>query len=160
MSDASAEQNSPNLRHTIGEFVQENESYYSKAFAKIQGSTGFTWTFNRAAALLGPLWGALRGAWGFFWIFLVLELAALVQLGRGLWGELGADQLAKYDRLIGNIAKREQQAKDLVAAGDRRGCRGEVEDRGEPKTRRRYRERTGRSRGDRVDHNFVNRPSR
>jgi len=61
---------------------------------------------------------ALRGAWGFFWTFLVLELFALVQIGRGLWGELGAEQLARYEKLLANIAKREQQAKDLIAAGD------------------------------------------
>ena len=70
------------------------------------------------AAVFGPLWGAWRGAWGFFWTFLVLELFALVQIGRGLWGELGASQLARYDKLVANIAKREEQAKELVAAGD------------------------------------------
>ena len=70
------------------------------------------------AAVFGPLWGAARGAWGFFWTFLVLELFAFVQIGRGLWGELGADQLAKYEKLLTNIAKREQQAKDALAAGD------------------------------------------
>ena len=48
----------------------------------------------------------------------MLELFAFVQLGRGLWGELGADQLAKVERLTANIAKREQQAKEAVAAGD------------------------------------------
>jgi glycine betaine/proline transport system permease protein len=43
---------------------------------------------------------------------------ALVQIGRGLWGELGADKIERYERLMANIAKREQQAAELQAAGD------------------------------------------
>ncbi|MEO1025952.1 MAG: ABC transporter permease subunit [Pseudomonadota bacterium] len=101
-----------------GEFAGENGAYYEAEFAKIQGTTGFAWSWNTMAAVFGPLWGALRGVWGFFWIFLILELFALVQIGRGLWGDLGADQLAKYERLLANIAKREQQAQELLATGN------------------------------------------
>jgi len=118
MTDTGLEAGPRALDSSVAEFVQENESYYSRHFAKIQGTTGFAFSWNSMAALFGPLWGALRGAWGFFWTFLVLELFALVQIGRGLWGELGADQLARYEKMLANIAKREQQAKDLVAAGD------------------------------------------
>ena len=78
------------------EFAGQNGEYYTGEFAKIQSTTGFPWSWNTMAALLGPLWGAARGAWGFFWVFMVLELFALVQLGRGLWGDLGADQIARY----------------------------------------------------------------
>lgn len=99
-------------------FAGQNGAYYSREFAKIQGKTGFAWSWNTMAAVLGPLWGAARGVWGFFWVFLVLELFALVQLGRGLWGELGGDLIAKYERLEANIAKREQQAAELLAAGN------------------------------------------
>ena len=109
------------LDASIGEFVAENENYYTKAFAKIQGAKGLVFSWNSAAALLGPVWGAVRGVWGFFWTFLVLELFALVQIGRGLWGELGADQLARVEKLGANIARREQQARELIAAGDAAG---------------------------------------
>ena len=102
----------------VANFANENAAYYEKAFARIQSTTGFTFSWNMAAALLGPIWGALRGLWGFFWTFLILELFALVQVGRGLWGDLGAEHTARYERLLGNIAKREQQAKYLIAAGD------------------------------------------
>jgi len=102
----------------VAEFVVEKRDYYVRQFAKIQNTTGFTFTWNTAAAIFGPLWGAARGTWGFFWTFLILELFALVQIGRGLWGDLGADQTARYERLMTNIAKREQQAKDLIAAGN------------------------------------------
>jgi len=118
MSDTGLELGPKSLDHSIGEFVQENDAYYTEQFAKIQGTTGFAWSWNTMAALFGPLWAAWRGVWGFFWTFLVLELFALVQLGRGLWGELGADQLARVERLMANVAKREQQAKEALAAGD------------------------------------------
>lgn len=118
MTDTGLEPGPKSLGSSIGEFVGENEDYYSAEFAKIQCTTGFAWSWNTMAAVFGPLWGAIRGAWGFFWTFLVLELMALVQLGKGLWGELGADQLAKYEKLLTNIAKREQQAKDAMAAGN------------------------------------------
>ncbi len=112
--------------HSVAEFAQDNADYYSTEFAKIQGKTGFTWSWNMMAAVCGPLWGAARGVWGFFWVFLVLELFALVQIGRGLWGELGADQLARFERLTANIAKRETQAADLVAAGDAAGAEAKL----------------------------------
>jgi len=102
----------------IADFAVENTDYYERAFAKIQGTTGFAFTWNMMAAILGPVWGAARGVWGFFWTFLILELFALVQVGRGLWGDLGADQLARYEKLLANIARREQQARDLVSAGN------------------------------------------
>ncbi len=110
----------------MDEFAGENGAYYEAEFRKIQGTTGFAWSWNTMAAVFGPLWGALRGVWGFFWIFLILELFALVQIGRGLWGDLGADQLAKYERLLANIAKREQQAQELLAAGNAQDAEGKL----------------------------------
>jgi len=102
---------------SIEEFAKDNSDYYAKQFAKIQGTNGFAFSWNTMAAVFGPMWGALRGVWGFFWTFLVLELFALVQIGRGLWGELGANHIERYEKLMANIAKREQQAKELIAAG-------------------------------------------
>ena len=104
------------------EFIVTNEDYYQRAFAKIQSSKGFVWSWNSMAALFGPLWGALRGVWGYFWIFLILELFALVQIGRGLWGELGGDNLERYERLMINIVKRQDQATALQLAGDYEGA--------------------------------------
>ena len=103
-------------------FAVENADYYATEFAKIQGQTGFVWSWNMMAAAFGPIWGAARGVWGFFWVFQVLELFALVQVGRGLWGQLGTDQLERYNRLLENIAKREAQAIELTASGDVAGA--------------------------------------
>lgn len=118
MNDSGMTPKPSTLDSSVEEFARENSDYYSREFSRIQGKNGFVFSWNGMAALFGPLWGAFRGAWGFFWTFLVLELFALVQLGRGLWGELGADQLARYEKLLTNIAKREQQAKDLIAGGN------------------------------------------
>ena len=106
------------LSSTAGDFADSNPEYYAGEFAKIQANTGFLWTWNMPAAVFGPLWGAARQLWGFFWVFLFLELFALVQIGRGLWGDINADQMARYEKLVGIIAAREQSARDAFAAGD------------------------------------------
>ena len=121
-ADTGLEAGPRSLHASVDEFVERNVPFYARAFAAIQGTTGLVLSWNTAAALLGPVWAAFRGAWGFFWTFLVLELFALVQIGRGLWGELGADQIARFEKVSANIARREQQAKELLAAGDAAGA--------------------------------------
>jgi glycine betaine/proline transport system permease protein len=126
MSDTGLESGASSAPPSVSTFVRQNGNYYENAFKQIQDTTGFAWSWNTMAAIFGPLWGAARGVWGFFWIFLVLELFALVQIGRGLWGELGSSQLAKLERALANITKREQQAADLLAAGDAAGAEAKL----------------------------------
>ena len=97
------------LGSSASEFVENNQAYYNKEFSKIQDATSFPWTWNTMAALLGPFWASARGLWGYFWTFLVLELLALVQIGKGLWGDLGADKMARAERL--NLKYKELYAK-------------------------------------------------
>ena len=74
------------LDASIHEFAGQNGAYYAEAFHTIHEATGIVpRTFNIAAALLGPVWAAMRGVWGFFWAFLLLEIVAWVQIGRGAW---------------------------------------------------------------------------
>ena len=103
---------------SVGNFVRTRQAYYGREFEKIQAATRFPWSWNSAAALAGPFWGASRGLWGYFWTFLILEVLALVQIGRGWWGELGADKLARLERI--NIKYDEFMAKYEAAnlAGD------------------------------------------
>jgi glycine betaine/proline transport system permease protein len=117
-TDTGLELGPKDIDSSVREFVKDNDAYYGAEFTKIQGAVGFVTSWNPMAAALGPLWGAARGLWGFFWTFLVLELFAFVQLGRGLWGELGADQIARFERLSANVAKRKDQAEAALAAGD------------------------------------------
>ncbi|MEM7293617.1 MAG: proline/glycine betaine ABC transporter permease, partial [Pseudomonadota bacterium] len=87
------------LASSVGDFVVQNPDYYSSEFDKIQSSTGFARSWNSWAAIAGPFWGAARGLWGVFWTFMVLEILALVQIGKGLWGNLGAEQLARLEKI-------------------------------------------------------------
>ena len=106
------------LAGSVGSFVRTRRAYYSREFLKIQAATRFPWSWNWAAALAGPLWGASRSLWGYFWMFLILEVLVLVQIGRGWWGDLGADQLARVERL--NLKYDEFMAKyeAAISAGD------------------------------------------
>lgn len=79
------------LDASIAEFAGQNGDYYAKQFQRIHSSTGLLPnTFNAIAAILGPIWAAARGVWGMFWGFLILEVIAWVQIGRGWWGDPGA----------------------------------------------------------------------
>ena len=115
-----------NLSEPIERFVLTRVSFYERAFTRIQEAEGFVLTWNTSAAICGPLWGSMRGLWGFFWTFLILEMFALVQIGRGLWGDLGSDKLARYEKLISNIKMRETQAAELLSAGDAAGAEGKL----------------------------------
>ncbi|MEM6712506.1 MAG: ABC transporter permease subunit [Pseudomonadota bacterium] len=107
------------LDASIGQFTQQNASYYQKHFQKLQDATGgIVLSLNPAAALLGPLWAAGRGLWGSFWGFLLLEIIAWVQIGRGTWGELGADDLAQAAQQEERATDFLQRAADAIANGE------------------------------------------
>ncbi len=107
------------LDASVAEFVGQNADYYQNAFRKIQEATGpYAFTFNTAAALLGPIWSAARGLWGGFWGFLILEIIAWVQIGRGTWGELGAENLAR-------AAQQEERAQQFLDRAEQAAAAGE-----------------------------------
>ncbi len=106
------------LDSSVGEFVGEGQAYYGAEFAKIQSATRFPWTWNTMAAVAGPLWGPARGLWGFFWTFIIVELMALVQIGRGLWGDLGADKAARAEKLTARYQELYGKAQAALQAGE------------------------------------------
>ena len=107
------------LDASIATFADRNADYYAKAFHTIHDSTGsIPRVFNWAAALAGPFWSAARGIWGMFWAFIILEIIAFVQIGRGTWGELGADALAQAERQQARAEQFLRRAADAVAAGE------------------------------------------
>ena len=110
------------IGESVKEFAGQNSNYYTREFVKIQSSQKFTWSFNWAAAAFGPVWTTARGLWGLFWVFAVLELLALVQLGQGLWGDLGADKLARAERLQGNLERMLQRVQNALNEGDTEGA--------------------------------------
>jgi glycine betaine/proline transport system permease protein len=87
------------LDASIKEFAGDNGEYYADKFQRIHSSTGMLPnTFNPIAAILGPIWAAARGVWGMFWGFLILEMIAWVQIGRGWWGDPGASLFERAEK--------------------------------------------------------------
>ena len=106
------------LASSVDNFAGQGHAYYSREFGRIQSATRFPWSWNLMASLAGPLWGACRGMWGFFWMFLILEVLAFVQIGRGWWGELGADKLARLERITAKINEFLAKHEAAKLAGD------------------------------------------
>lgn len=104
---------------SIHKFTQINGNYYSTEFKKIHSSPKLVVSFNLCAALFGPLWASARHLWVFFWVSALAQIFAVILLGRGLWGELGADKLARVERLSEKsqeMAVKAQAALDSGAA--------------------------------------------
>ncbi|MEM6665446.1 MAG: ABC transporter permease subunit [Pseudomonadota bacterium] len=106
------------LDHSIEDFVEKNAPYYQTVFHRIHDTRqGIPPVFNLAAFAFGPFWSAARGIWGFFWGFIILEIIAFVQIGRGTWGELGAADMEQAERQ----AARAQQFLDQAQAAREAG---------------------------------------
>ena len=105
------------LSDSIREFSRENSDYYVESLSQIQASDEDVTPWNKAALLFGPAWCAARGLWNLFWLFTIAEIVALVQIGRGLWGDLGAAKLAEAEQL-------QQRAQDIRFEGGMAGVIG------------------------------------
>ena len=87
-------------RANIRTFVRTNPDYYIAQFDKIGESAKFTPTFNAMAGLFGPIWFGARGLWSWALPFLILETLALVQITRGLFGDLAAEARDRIEDVI------------------------------------------------------------
>ena len=101
----------------IAKFVATNPDFYAAQFQKIGAKAGFAWTFNWAAALLGPIWYGMRGLWNWGLPFVILETFAFIQLGRGLFGDLGAEVRERIKQIEGTLALRYEQLESAIAKG-------------------------------------------
>ncbi|MGB7299904.1 MAG: ABC transporter permease subunit [Burkholderiaceae bacterium] len=101
----------------VDEFVQTNPAYYRRQFKAIGARSGFTWTFNLAAAVLGPVWYGMRGLWNWGLVFVILEAFALIQLGRGLFGDLGAEARDRIVQVEGTLKLRYEQLEAAINRG-------------------------------------------
>jgi glycine betaine/proline transport system permease protein len=107
------------LDNSIKAFAGPNGDYYVGVFHKIHDNTGFIpRTFNLWAAVLGPLWASSRAIWGMFWAFLILEIIAWVQIGRGLWGTPGAEFLERAASQAETMQRRLDQAAAATEQAD------------------------------------------
>ncbi|MEM0949951.1 MAG: ABC transporter permease subunit [Pseudomonadota bacterium] len=107
------------LDNSITDFAEVNGGYYAEAFHKIHDNTGsLPSTFNLWAAVLGPIWAASRAIWGMFWAFLILEIIAWVQIGRGAWGNPGAEIFERAERQLARAEELRQRAADATEQAD------------------------------------------
>lgn len=101
----------------VARFAVQNAPYYERVFDRIRRSPRRVWPFNISAALLGPVWAAARGTAVLFWIVFFLEMLAVVQIGVGLSGNLGAAEQARAERLTKQASDRAAQAETAQQAG-------------------------------------------
>jgi len=96
-------------RDNIRTFVRTSPDYYIRMFDKIGASSSFTPTFNAMAGIFGPVWFGARGLWNWALPFLIIETLAFVQIARGLFGDLGAEAMARIASIEGTLDLRRQQ---------------------------------------------------
>lgn len=99
------------------EFIGPNATYYQRKFRLIDEAKGISFTFNWAAALFGTVWWISRQMWSWFWLFLFVETIAIVQISRGLFANLGAEEFARADRLLKSAVSRRNEANDALQSG-------------------------------------------
>ncbi|MEO0773684.1 MAG: ABC transporter permease subunit [Pseudomonadota bacterium] len=96
----------------VAGFVTVNEGYYASQFQAIGNQRGFLFTWNWAAFVLGSIWYGMRSLWAYFLPFVALETLAVVQLARGIWGDLGAPILARLPGIEATLERRYEQLAD------------------------------------------------
>lgn len=106
------------LSGLIGEFVGQGQGYYQKTFAYMMQAPGYRFTLNKAAAVLGPIWFGARGLWSWFLGFLVLETLAYIQIGLGIFGDLGRSFRERAAQIEQTLELRRQQ----IAAAEQSGA--------------------------------------
>ncbi|MGJ7038340.1 glycine betaine/proline transport system permease protein [Shinella sp. BE166] len=102
----------------VREFTRQGADYYARVFARIRSHAGFTWSFNWAAALLGPIWATARNIPVLFWLALFLETLAVAQLATGFAGNLGGEQRVRAERLFKQADERRVEAEKAKTAGE------------------------------------------
>lgn len=107
-----AEPESEKASSDVETFVTVNEDYYAAQFKAIGDKRGFLFTWNWAAFALGSIWYGMRSLWAYFLPFVALETLAVVQLARGIWGDLGAPILARLPGIEATLARRYEQLAD------------------------------------------------
>ena len=103
-------------RSNIRLFVRTSPDYYIRNFDRIGASSRFTPTFNWVAGLMGPVWFGARGLWSWALPFLIVEVLAIVQIARGLFGDLASDAMARITSIEGTLELRRQQLAAAIEA--------------------------------------------
>ena len=106
--------NNPTRSELITDFVKSNPEYYIKEFKKIGSKPSYSFSFNLFASLLGPIWFGMRNIWNYALAFLIIETFAVVQIIRGLFGDITKDALEKIDKIQSTIDFRNKQLEAAI----------------------------------------------
>ena len=104
----------PTRSELITDFVKTNPDYYVKEFQKIGSKPSFSFSFNLYAALLGPIWFGMRNVWNWALTFLIIETFSVVQIIRGLFGNITVDAINKIAQVQSTIDFRKKQLEAAV----------------------------------------------
>ncbi|MEL6267128.1 MAG: ABC transporter permease subunit [Pseudomonadota bacterium] len=107
-------------RAQVATFVRTRPDYYAEAFDRIRSKSGFVPTLNLIAGLMGPVWFGARGLWKWAVGFLIVETLAVVQLVRGLFGDLSAEARERISSIEGTLEFRRQQLEKAIEDGSDR----------------------------------------
>jgi len=116
-ADELASARAENRDELISSFVETNPDYYRQKFQKIGATAKFSWTFNWVAALLGPIWFGMRSIWKWALPFTILETFGVIQIARGLFGDLGAAARERISQIQGTLDFRYQQLEAAENSG-------------------------------------------
>lgn len=105
------------LEGLVRDFTGSGADYYAKTFSYMMQAPGYRFTFNVAAGLLGPIWFGARGLWSWFLTFLLLETLAFIQIGRGIFGDLGRDSRERAENIAKTLDLRRQQIEAAEQSG-------------------------------------------
>jgi len=98
----------------VERFVKTSPAYYREQFARIGSDSKFVRTFNLWAGILGPVWFCARGMWNWGLSFLILETMAIVQIVRGLFGDLASEAWERIAKIEGTLELRRQQLASAI----------------------------------------------
>ena len=104
----------PSRDELITDFVKSNPDYYIKEFKKIGSKPTYSFSFNLFAFIFGPIWFGMRNVWNWTLAFLIIETFSVVQIIRGLFGNITADAIAKVEQVKGTIAFRNKQLEAAI----------------------------------------------
>ena len=106
--------NNPSRSELITDFVKTNPGYYIEQFQKIGSKPSFSYSFNLNAAIFGPVWFGIRNIWNWALTFLIIETFAVVQIIRGLFGNITAEAIQKIEQVQSTIAFRNKQLEAAI----------------------------------------------
>ena len=110
----SKELNAPSRSELITDFVKTNPDYYIDQFQKIGSKPTFSFSFNVYAAFLGPIWFGMRNIWNWALTFLIIETFSVVQIIRGLFGNITAEAIQKIEQVQSTITFRNKQLEAAI----------------------------------------------